>query len=195
MNTPEIKTERLILRRFTKDDIKPIFDIYSDEKTNIFLPWFPIKTLKEAEKLYFERYELKYSEKSGYNYAVCLKEDNIPIGYINVGKGDSFDLGYGLLPAFWNRGIITEGAKAVIEQLKRDGFHYITATHDVNNPGSGRVMQKLSMKYMYSYEEQWQPKNIKVTFRLYQLSLDGKELKPYRKYWEKSAVHFIENVK
>lgn len=47
MNTPYLKTERLILRRFTKDDIMPIYDIYSDATTNTFLPWFPIKTLSE----------------------------------------------------------------------------------------------------------------------------------------------------
>ena len=45
-----------------------------------------------------------------------------------------------------------------LEQLKKDGIPYITATHDINNPRSGRVMKRLGMKYQYSYEEQWQPK-------------------------------------
>ena len=50
---------------------------------------------------------------------------------------------------------------------------YITATHDVNNPRSGRVMQAIGMRYCYSYEELWQPKNFPVIFRMYQLNLDG----------------------
>ena len=49
--------------------------------------------------------------------------------------------------------------QAVIGQLKQTGIPYITATHDVNNPRSGKVMQTLGMKYQYSYEELWQPKN------------------------------------
>ena len=74
----------------------------------------------------------------------------------------------------------------------KDGLPYITATHDRNNLGSGGVMQNVGMRYQYSYEEQWQPKNILVTFRMYQLNLDGKESRVYQKYRDNSAVHFIE---
>lgn len=31
-----------------------------------------------------------------------------------------------------------------------------------------------------------------VTFRLYQLNLDGNERRVYRKYWDTSRVHFVE---
>ena len=47
------------------------------------------------------------------------------------------------------------------------------------------------MTYRYSYEEQWQPKDIRVTFRLYQLDLIGEQM-VYKKYWELYPVHFIE---
>ena len=53
-------------------------------------------------------------------------------------------------------------------------------------------MRNVGMKYQYSYEEQWQPKNILVTFRTYQLNLDGNESRVYKKYWELYPVHFIE---
>ena len=61
-----------------------------------------------------------------------------------------------------------------------------------NDLASGGVMRNVGMKYQYSYEEQWQPKNILVTFRMYQLNLDGNESRVYKKYWDTSAVHFIE---
>ena len=47
---------------------------------------------------------------------------------------ETHDLGDGLCKEFWNRGIATEAAKKVIEQVKKDGLPYITATHDKNNP-------------------------------------------------------------
>ncbi|GGC90090.1 hypothetical protein GCM10011573_19620 [Enterococcus wangshanyuanii] len=69
----------------------------------------------------------------------------------------------------------------MIEQLKQDNIPYITATHDVNNPRSGEVMKRLGMKYQYSYEEQWQPKDFLVTFKMYQLNLDGNQKRVYQK--------------
>ena len=33
-------------------------------------------------------------------------------------------------------------------------------------------MQRLGMRYEYTYEELWQPKNKRVFFRMYQLNLD-----------------------
>ena len=56
----------------------------------------------------------------------------------------------------------------------------------------GGVMRQIGMKYQYSYEEQWQPKDLLVTFRLYQLNLDGNGSRVYQKYWNESAVHFVE---
>ena len=99
---------------------------------------------------------------------------------------------YGLRREFWHNGIISEACRAVIRQLKRDGFLYITATHDVNNPRSGEVMKRLGMSYKYTYEEQWQPKDILVTFRMYQLNFDGQDGRVYEGYWDQWAVHFIE---
>ena len=55
-------------------------------------------------------------------------------------------------------------------------------------------MKRLGMKYQYSYEEQWQPKDLLVTFRMYQLNLDGDEDRVYRGYWDASSVHFVENI-
>lgn len=192
MNTPTIKTQRLILRKFTENDLEAIYNIYSDTEVNTFLPWFPLKTRNDAKTFYEKQFECKYNQECAYNYAICLKDNNEPIGYVNVSTDDSYDFGYGLRKEFWHKGIVTEAGKAVIEQLKKDGIPYITATHDVNNPRSGGVMKQLGMKYQYSYEEQWQPKDILVTFRMYQLNLDEDINRVYKKYWDHSAVHFVE---
>ena len=134
MNTPTLKTERLTLRRFTEQDIEALFSILREEEVIRFLPWYPLKDLEETRRFYEERYVLNYARPQGYAYAICLKEDNIPVGYINIDMEEAHDLGYGLCKEFWNRGIATEAAKKVIEQVKKDGLPYITATHDKNNP-------------------------------------------------------------
>lgn len=194
MNTPQLETERLILRKFTQTDIEALYMLLKDEEVNQFLPWYPMKTIEETKKFYEERYAAKYEQPQAYAYAICLKSNNYAIGYINVDMEEHHDFGYGLRKDFWNRGIVTEAGKALIQQVKKDGMLYITATHDVKNPRSGRVMQKLGMKYCYSYKEYWQPKNIPVLFRMYQLNFDGNEAFVYKKYWNMYPNHFIENL-
>lgn len=193
-NTPLIKTERLILRKFTKDDIEALFNILKDEEVNTYLPWFPIKSIEETKIFYKNRYETIYKQDKGYAYAICLKEDNYPIGYIKIDTNEPYDLGYGLLKEYWHKGITSEAAFALLKQAKEDGIPYITATHDKNNPRSGKVMKKIGMKYCYSYEEQWQPKNFPVIFRMYQINLNINDDYIYQGYWNKSNNHFIEKL-
>lgn len=192
MNTPTLTTKRLILRKFTENDIEALYKIYSDKTVNRFLPWFPLTTIEDAQLFYKEHFERKYDQQCSYNYAICLKEDNCPIGYVNVETNDSYDFGYGLRKEFWHKGFVTDAGSAIISQLKKDGIPYITATHDINNLQSGEVMKRLEMTYKYSYEEQWQPKNFLVTFRMYQLNLDGDSGRVYKKYWNNSTIRFIE---
>mgnify|MGYP000003524482 FL=1 len=96
MNTPTLNTQRLILRKFNENDLEAFYDIFSDKEVNQFLPWFPLKNLDEAKSFYQERYASIYQKKQGYAYAICLKENNTPIGYINIDLDKSHDLDYGL---------------------------------------------------------------------------------------------------
>lgn len=190
-NTPTIITERLILRRFTPDDTAGLLAILQDREVNTFLPWFPLDTLEEAAAFMQERYLSRYTLPQSYHYAICLKDNDQPVGYVNIGDDDSHDLGYGLHRDFWRSGIVTEACSAIISQITADGIPFITATHDVNNPRSSEVMKRLSMTYQYSYEERVQPKNELVTFRMYQLNLNGSH-PMYRKYWDMYPNHFVE---
>ena len=174
-NTPVLETERLILRKLTasEEDRKAMFTVLSDPEVNTFLPWFPVRNLQETERHIRERYLDCYTLPSAYRYAICLKKDNRPIGYVGMSTDDSHDF-------------------AVVRQIRNAGYPYITATHDVNNPRSGNVMKKLGMHYCYSYVEQWMPKDIFVTFRMYQLNFDGQQERVFQKYRLQSPRHFIE---
>ena len=149
----------------------------------------------KLEKFYEERYAAKYEQPQAYAYAICLKRDNFPIGYIKVDMEEHHDFGLRTSArSFGIKGIVTEAGKAVVEQVRKDGLPYITATHDRNNPRSGTVMQKVGMKYCYSYEEQWQPKDFPVIFRMYQLNFTVNDDFVYKKYWDMYDNHFIEEL-
>lgn len=100
----------------------------------------------------------------GYAYAICLKENNTPIGYVNINLDESHDLGYGLKKEYWHQGIVSEAVKAIIQQVQKERLNYLMATHDI--------------------------KNIPVIFRMYQINLDGKK-RIYQKY-RNQYEHFIE---
>lgn len=191
-NTPTLYTPRLTLRRFTPDDLDALLALFGDEQVNTFLPWFPLRTRQEAAAFYEERFARFYARPRAYRYAVCLRETDRPAGYIHAAADGAHDFGYALERAHWGQGLITEAGRALIARLREDGIPFITATHDVNNPRSGAVMRRLGMTYRYSYEEQWQPKDVRVTFRMYQLNLGEDGAPVFRGYWDQYAVHFIE---
>lgn len=189
-----IKTERLVIRNFenTETDIQGVFNIFSDIEVNKFLPMFPLTNLKNAKDFYNKKIRPLKNSK-GFYYAICLLEDNVPIGYLTLTNDDSHDFGYGLIKKYWGMGIVTEAASATLNHIAAKNLDFFTATHDIKNIGSGKVMKKIGMTYRYSYKEQWQPKDKLVTFRMYQY--DFKSLvKTYDKYWYKYPEHFIENI-
>lgn len=69
---------------------------------------YPVKSMEETIKFYEKRYASKYARPQAYAYAVCLKKDNFPIGYIKVDMEEHHDFGYGLRREFWHQGIATE---------------------------------------------------------------------------------------
>ena len=92
-NTPRLETERLVLRRFTPADVEPLFSLMRDREVNTFLPWFPLETEADAARYLEEHYLDYYRRPSGCRYAICLRENDRPIGYLHVDDGESHDLG------------------------------------------------------------------------------------------------------
>lgn len=165
------------MRKFELQDADELFRILSDEEVNRFLPWFPHKTREETLRFLQDSVFADYDKAIAYRYAVVLRSESRVIGYLSFlgidEKERSGDIGYGLLREYWGKGIMTEAVKALLFRLKADGFRYATATHDVQNPASGRVMQKCGMRYVRTYPEFWQPKGIWVNFNLYRIDLNG----------------------
>ena len=103
------------------------------------------------------------------------------------------ELGYLLKKEYWHQGIMSESATIFMEMLKQEGVSFITATHDVVNINSGKVMQKIGMTYQYSYTERWMPKDKDVTFRMYQFNFKEPQDWVYLEYWNKYP-HFVEEL-
>ena len=96
----ELETPRLRLRPFALRDAEAMYALLRDPVVNTFLPWFPTQTLAEAEEMLRSR----YIGGPGVHYAVCLRGEDAPIGYVSLAEGPAYDLGYGLARAHWGQG-------------------------------------------------------------------------------------------
>ncbi len=152
LGTTNIETNRLILRKFDKEDSSNMFKNWgSDVKVTEFLSWSPHKDIKETEEI-IEAWVLKYEDENTYNWAIELKDTQEVIGNIKVVKIEesnaSCEIGYCIGSEFWNRGITTEALQAIIEYLfSKIHFNRIAAKHDTLNLASGEVMKKCNMTY------------------------------------------------
>ncbi len=145
MNT--LHTQRLILRPFREGDAEAMFRNWTqDERVARYCRWYPHKDISETE--WFLKNCCLGAE---YSWAITLKGKDEPIGGIDVvGENDVGvpEIGYVLAHEYWGKGLMTEAVQAVLDELFRCGFEKIGACHDVNNPASGKVMEKCGMTYV-----------------------------------------------
>lgn len=164
--TQTIVTPRLTLRRFTPEDAEAMFRNWAnDGRVTKYLTWQPHGTA-DVTKALLKSWCSEYKKPNRYNWVMEYQGE--PIGGIDVVRlsehNEWAELGYCMGAEWWNRGLMTEAAGAVIDYLFREvGFHRIVIEHAVDNPGSGRVAQKCGL----------QPEGIK---REYFKNQDGKFL-------------------
>ena len=151
--TQIIETERLILRPFTMDDAPAMYRNWaSDPEVTKHITW-PTHASVEISKMVLTDWTSHYGEPDFYNWAIVLKENGPePIGNISVVHVKDSTLcatmGYCMSRAHWRKGIMAEALTALIAFLFDEvGFNRIEADHDIENPASGRVMQKSGMTF------------------------------------------------
>lgn len=149
--TQRIETERMILRPFVMEDAGDMYRNWaSDPEVTKFLTW-PTHKSMEISKMVLKDWIPQYADGGYFNWAMEYKENGQVIGNISVVKLrediGAADMGYCMGRAYWRKGIMPEALKAVMAYLFDNvGLNRVAACHDVNNPKSGRVMDKAGMK-------------------------------------------------
>ena len=141
----EITTERLRLRPFKDGDANAMYNNWTcDERVAKYCRWYPHNNISETEMF------LEYCKGAEYCWAITLKDKDEPIGCVDVvrmSEDNVPELGYVLGYDYWGKGIMTEAVKAVIAEFIKFGFNKIEACHNIDNPASGKVMEKAGMTY------------------------------------------------
>lgn len=139
-------TERLILRRWLEDDADALFKYASDPEVGPRAGWSPHRDVEESREI------IRTLFGGETMWAIVLKGSDEPIGCIgylpkgvsNIGVGDNeVEIGYWIARPFWNQGICTEALTWMIDYCFREkGFSALWSDFFVDNPASGRVMEK-----------------------------------------------------
>ena len=147
-----LETERLLLRRFTANDIDAVFAMRSDADLMRFIR-APQTDRKEAESwinLVSSRWE---SERIGF-CAVIEKASQQFVGWCGLWRlkeTDETEVGYALVKDFRGKGFASEAAEAFLVY----GFEVlllkeIVAVARPENRASRAVMERIGMSYDYT---------------------------------------------
>ena len=146
---PTLETPRLLLRRMTMRDAKDIFEYSRDEEVARHVLWTAQQDISEARD--YIRFMMKrYRADEPSSWGIILKSENRlvgTIGYMDYSEDNgSVEVGYSLSRRLWNGGYMTEALRRVIDYtFDAMDINRIEAQHELDNPASGRVMEKCGM--------------------------------------------------
>ena len=146
-----METERLLLREWKAEDRPPFAEMNADPRVMQYFP--SLLTPKESDAL-VERVEAHFEQHRFGPWAAELKATGEFAGFIGLSVPrfeahftPCVEIGWRLAARFWNQGLATEGARAVLRfGFETLGLEEIVSFTAVENWASRRVMEKIRMR-------------------------------------------------
>lgn len=148
--TVKIETERLVLRKFSRNDCEDMFKNWASDLQIQLEYGEPVYDSFEKTSELLDKYIAGYQSDDYYRWAVIDKLTGENIGQIAFCRVYSdcmtAEIEYCIGKRFWGKGFAGEALSAVIDHaFKNTGFLRLEAYHRAENEKSGRVLQKSSM--------------------------------------------------
>jgi [ribosomal protein S5]-alanine N-acetyltransferase len=158
VSTPTIRTQRLELRAFSRADAPDVFAYASNPNVARFTSWSPHSSLAETEA-WLDRATQDSPEERGHLWAITLAGEGRAIGAIEFSLlgADVAEFHYVLSEQHWNRGLVTEAARAVLAWgLDRwPEVQRIVTRAVADNAASLRVMSRCGLAFERVVETKW----------------------------------------
>ncbi|MBE5779616.1 MAG: GNAT family N-acetyltransferase [Clostridiales bacterium] len=148
---PVIRTKRLTLRAARMSDAEDLYEYSRDPAVARHVLWDAHTSIHQTRT--YIRYLLRqYKSGQPSSFVITMSDTGKAIGTIGFmwiqQDHRSAEVGYSLSRDYWNRGIMTEALRAIIDMgFTKLNLNRIEAMHEVDNPASGKVMQKAGMHY------------------------------------------------
>jgi RimJ/RimL family protein N-acetyltransferase len=148
---PELRTDRLLLRRWRASDLDPLAGLNADP---IVMEHFPATRTRAQSAELIERSERCFDERGYGLWAVEIPAQEPLIGFVGLEPvgvdldfGPAVELGWRLARAFWKRGLASEAAAAAIAfAFERLALAELVSYTAACNVRSRRVMERLDMR-------------------------------------------------
>ena len=148
---PTLQTERLMLRSLTLEDAQDVQHFAGERDVAATLIRIPHPYEDGMAEEWIRSCYDTFEKEEGLHFAIALRTDGNFIGVVGLQldqENERAELGYWIGKPHWNHGYATEAARAVVahgfEVLK---LNRIYAYHFKRNPASGRVLEKVGMRY------------------------------------------------
>ncbi len=149
MRFPEIKSEGLLLRQFTQNDLDNVYKGLSDPDV---IRYYGV-SFKSKEETREQMQWFTDLEKNGTGiwWAVCSSDNTIFYGaggLNNLNKEHKkAEIGFWLLPRFWGKGFMMEGMKLIMDYaFNKLDLHRIEGFVESRNSNCIKVMRKLGFE-------------------------------------------------
>ncbi|MCZ4124550.1 GNAT family N-acetyltransferase [Streptomyces sp. H39-S7] len=148
----EIRTPRLLLRRWHDDDLAPMAEINADPQV---MRWIDDGSVRDLERTAesIERWEEEWDDEGFGIFAVELLASGELAGFTGLSVPEflpevlpAVEIGWRFGRQFWGQGYASEAAHATLEFALQDrGLDRVISIHQVGNDASENVMRKLGM--------------------------------------------------
>jgi RimJ/RimL family protein N-acetyltransferase len=157
-----LETERLLLRRFTDDDLENLAELDSDPKVMRFINGGRATPREEIEDDVLPAFLHLYERYAGFGFwAAEEKSTGRFVGWFHLRptqeeSPDEVELGYRLRRSDWGKGYATEGSRALIDKAFAElGVERVVAYGMVVNVASTRVMEKAGLRFVRIFHQPW----------------------------------------
>ena len=148
-----LETERLILRPWREEDADDLYTYASDPDIGPPAGWPPHTSVENSREI------IRTVLSAPDTFAVCLKENGMPIGSIGFHRkdlaeaGDEYELGYWIGKLYWGKGLIPEASREMLRYAFEDlKMNRIWCGYYDGNEKSRRVQEKLGFVYQRKTE-------------------------------------------
>ena len=150
MKSFNLETPRLRLRPLTPEDVDDLHRLFAEPGVRKFL-WDDEVIPKERAESVIEASTSSFETEGFGLWAASLLNEDALIGFCGFWffhDPPQLELLYGLSEAYWNSGLATELARALLGYgFERLRFERIEASTDAANVASQRVMLKAGMRF------------------------------------------------
>jgi RimJ/RimL family protein N-acetyltransferase len=146
------RTERLVLRPFTAEDLDAFMAMHSDPEVVRYVPYPPLSRDQAIERLRFIATMTAIDDESqNLRLAAVLPETGEVIGDVSLWSSArdrlQGEMGFVVNPRFHRQGYASEAAAELLRiGFEEAGLHRVTANCDARNLASAGVMERIGMR-------------------------------------------------